>query len=171
MNWYALAVRPQAERAVEKALGESAYETFLPVLTSERRWSDRIKRIETALIPGYVFCRFDAAHRRPVLTTTGVREIVGFGRQPAAIDDDELLALRRVIECGLPVASCEYLERGQRVEVTGGPMLGLQGLLLEVKGQCRVVVSVELLRRSVSVELDRTRIRRLREMSMSAGGN
>ncbi|MBY0502415.1 MAG: UpxY family transcription antiterminator [Bryobacteraceae bacterium] len=171
MNWYALSVKPQAERTVEAALTQKSYETYVPIVTSERRWSDRIKRVETALLPGYVFCRFDGERRLPVLTTPGVREIVGFGRAAAPVSDDELSALRRVIESGLRLEACEYLERGDRVEVTGGPLEGVRGLLLEVKGQWRVVVSVELLQRSVAVEMDRDRIRRIEsKLSMTAGG-
>lgn len=171
MNWYAIAVKPQTERAVERALAQRSYETYFPVMTSERRWSDRVKRVECAVIPGYVFCRFDGAVRLPIMTTPGVREIVGFGRQAAPVDEAELLALRRVVESGFPVENCEFLQRGDRVEVTGGPMQGLCGLLLEVRGQVRVVVSVELLQRSVSVEMDRARIKRVdSKMSMTAGG-
>ena len=171
MNWYAIAVKPQAERAVQAALAHKSYETYFPLVLSERRWSDRIKRTESALIPGYIFCRFDSAERLPIMTTPGVREIVGFGRQAAPVSESELLALRQVIESGLKVENCDFLRRGDRVEVTGGPMQGLCGLLLEVRGQVRVVVSVELLQRSVSVEMDRARIKRVdSKMSMTAGG-
>jgi len=174
MNWYALTVKPQAEKAVEQALGHKSYETYFPVLTAERRWSDRVKRVETPLIPGYVFCRFDGAFRLPILTTPGVREIVGFGRQAAPVDETELEALRLIAESGSPIERCHFLRSGDRVEVTAGPLQGLRGLLLEVKDrpeQCRVVVSVQLLQRSVAVEMDRSRIRRIEnQMSMTAGG-
>ena len=171
MNWYAIVVRPQAERAVEVALEQKNYETFFPVVTTERRWSDRTKRVEVALFPGYVFCRFDNNRRLPIMTTAGVREIVGFGREAAPVEDAELTALRMVLASGAPVAPCEYLQSGDAVEVTKGPMQGLRGSLLEVKGSWRVVMSVELLQRSVSVEIDRARIRRIEnEMSMTAGG-
>ncbi len=171
MNWYAIVVKSQAERAVETALGQKNYETFFPVVTTERRWSDRTKRVDVALFPGYVFCRFDNDRRLPIMTTPGVREIVGFGRHAAPVDDAELTALRIVLASGVSVEPCGYLQRGDAVEVTKGPMQGLRGSLLEVKGGFRVVLSVELLQRSVSVEMDRTRIRRIEnEMSMTAGG-
>ncbi len=171
MNWYAIVVKPQAERAVEAALGQKNYETFFPVVTTERRWSDRTKRVEASLFPGYVFCRFDPDLRLPILTTPGVREIVGFGRHAAPVDDAELTALRMVLASGASVERCDYLQPGDAVEVTQGPLQGLRGSLLEVKGSCRVVLSVELLQRSVSVEMDRTRIRRIEnEMNMTAGG-
>lgn len=171
MNWYAIVVKPQAERAVEAALAQKSYETFFPAIASERRWSDRVKRVDLPLFPGYVFCRFDASRRLPVMTTPGVRQIVGFGREAAPVDEAELAALRRALESGAPLKSCEYLVRGDRVEVTDGPMRGLCGWLLETKGNCRVVISVELLQRSVSVEIDRDRIRRMEnKMSMTAGG-
>ena len=171
MNWYAIVVKPQAERAVEAALGQKNYETFFPVVTTDRRWSDRTKRVDVALFPGYVFCRFDHERRLPIMTTPGVREIVGFGRHAAPVDDAELTALRIVLASGVSLDHCEYLQPGDAVEVTQGPLQGLRGSLLEVKGSCRVVLSVELLQRSVSVEMDRTRIRRIEnEMSMTAGG-
>ena len=171
MNWYAIVVKPQAERVVEVLLGQKNYETFFPVVSTERRWSDRTKRVDVALFPGYVFCRFDHDRRLPIMTTPGVREIVGFGRHAAPVDDAELTALRIVLASGASVERCDYLQAGDAVEVTKGPMQGLRGSLLEVKGSCRVVLSVELLQRSVSVEMDRTRIRRIEnEMSMTAGG-
>lgn len=171
MNWYAVAVKPQAERNVEAALAQRSYDTFFPVVASERRWSDRVKRVDVALIPGYIFCRFDGERRLPIMTTPGVRDIVGFGRQAAPVDEEELAALRLMIENGQGVQSCEFLRRGDPVEVTWGPMQGLKGFLVEVKGTCRVVVSVQLLQRSVSVEMDRARIRRIdNKMSVTAGG-
>jgi transcription antitermination factor NusG len=171
MNWYAIAVKAKAERTVEAVLAQKSYETFFPVITRERRWSDRTKRVDVPLLPGYVFCRFDGEQRLPIMTTPGVREIVGFGRRAAAVDDAELAALRLVIASGMHVESCEFLVRGDRVEVTGGPLQGIEGLLLEVKGSCRVVLSVELLQRSVAVEMDRVRIRRIeRKKCMTAGG-
>lgn len=172
MNWYAIVVRPQAERIVEAALAQKSYETFFPSISTERRWSDRIKRTETPLFPGYVFCRFDGESRLPIMTTPGVREIVGFGRQAAPIDDAEMSALRLVVTTGVRVESCGPLRRGDPVEVVTGPMRGLRGLLLENKGGCRVVVTVELLQRSVSTEMDRAWIRKLDgKLSMTAGGS
>ena len=171
MNWYAIAVKPQAERTVEAILAEKNYETFFPVVKRERQWSDRVKQIDVPLLPGYVFCRFDGEQRLPIMTTPGVREIVGFGRRAAPIDDGELVALRRVIESGAHVEACEFLTRGDRVEVVGGAMQGLCGILLEIKGSCRVVLSVELLQRSVAVEMDRASIRRMETKKwMTAGG-
>lgn len=171
MNWYALAVKPQAERLVAAGLAQKNYETFFPVVSTTRRWSDRVKRIDAPLIPGYVFCRFHPEHRLPVITTPGVREVIGFGRQLAAVDEGELESLRRVVEFGTGVASCEFLERGDLVEVTAGSLRGLRGRLLEVKGECRVVVSVGLLQRSVSAEMDRAAVRRVEiEKCMTAGG-
>ncbi len=171
MNWYAIAVKPQAERSVEAVLRQKSYETFFPVISSERRWSDRTKRIALPLFPGYLFCRFDGEQRLPIMTTPGVREIVGFGRQAAPVDQAELSALRLVMESGARVEACQFLERGDQVEVNWGPMQGLRGLLLEVKGGWRVVLSVELLQRSVAVEMDRNWIRRIEnKFRMTAGG-
>ena len=152
--WFALRVRSRHENTVAAILGGKGYEWFVPLYKSRRLWSDRIKEIQLSLIPGYVFCRFDPQHRFPILTTPGVVSVVGIGKCPIPIDDAEIAAIQAAVRSGFPSRPWPFLQIGQRVRVEHGPLCGLEGILLYVKGQRRLVLSVTLLQRSVAVEVD-----------------
>jgi transcription antitermination factor NusG len=152
MNWFALRVKPRTERVVADALAGKGYEQFLPLHKERKRWSDRVKVVETPLFAGYVFCRFDVQHRLPILTTPGVMHVVGIGKTPYPIDEDEVASLRVVVDSGLQVESWPYLHVGQRIQIVSGPLTGSSGILQSVKSRDRLVVSISLLQRSVSVE-------------------
>jgi transcriptional antiterminator NusG len=113
------------------------------------------------LFPGYVFCRLNPLDRLPVLTAPGVVDLVGFGKIPAPVPDQEIETVRRMVQSGLFVMPWPFLELGHRVLIERGPLAGVEGNLEEVKGKCRLVVSVQLLQRSVSAEVDRDWIRPL----------
>jgi transcription antitermination factor NusG len=157
-RWFALTVKPRHERAAAGALRVKGLEDLLPLYRTRRRWSDRMKELELPLFPGYVFCRFAARQRTAVLATPGVRSIVGFGRQATPVEEEEIGAIRAMIASGLPLGPWPYLRAGQRIRIEGGPLRGVEGILLEASDACRVVVSVNLLQRSVAVQVDRQAI-------------
>ncbi len=152
-------MKPRHEKAASAALLAKGYEQFVPLENSRRRWSDRIKEVSLPLFPGYVFCRFDQAQRAPVLSTPGVRSIVGFGKNLAPVDDEEIATLRRIADAGLPVVPTAYLNVGERVVIDQGSLTGVEGILLSIKGERRLIVSVTLLQRSVAVEIDGSWVR------------
>lgn len=153
IDWFALRTKPRAEKVVAEALHAKGYEEFLPLHHERRRWSDRVASVEVPLFPGYVFCRFDARERLPILKTPGVLVIVGAGRQPEPVDEAEIASLQAVVGSRLPVNPWPYLYAGQKVRIVGGPLAGAEGILLSAKSRQRLVVSVTLLQRAVSVEL------------------
>jgi transcription antitermination factor NusG len=163
--WFALHVRSNHERVTLTHLRERGYEEFAPSYLSERRWTDRTKRIETFLFPGYVFCRFDPKRRLEVLTAPGVVDVVGLGKIPEPIPHPEMERVREMVESGLPVRPYPYVQVGQAVLIERGPLAGIEGILVEVKGKVRLVVSVTLLQRSVSAEIDRYSIRPISTLS------
>jgi transcription antitermination factor NusG len=154
LQWYAITVQHQHERAVESALGWKKLETLVPLYRSRRRWSDRAKEILLPLLSGYVLCRFKLAERVSVLNTPGVRSLVGFGGTPAAIDEREIADIRTVSESGLGLGPWPYLKAGDRVRVERGPLRGVEGTLLREPDRLRLIVTVELLQRAMAVELD-----------------
>jgi transcription antitermination factor NusG len=160
-SWYALQVKPRFEKHVTGQLSGKGYETFLPSYVAKRKWSDRVKSLSLPLFPGYVFCRFDVHSRLPILVTPGVMSVVGVGKTPAPIEDTEMLAIRQVIDSGVPAQRWPYLNCGEMVRVESGPLEGLTGIVVRMKGTEHLVVSVSLLMRSVSVEIDRDSIRPL----------
>ncbi|HEY3838779.1 MAG TPA: UpxY family transcription antiterminator [Bryobacteraceae bacterium] len=163
-SWYAVRVRSNYERITAAHLQERGYERFAPSYKSERRWSDRKKEVDQYLFPGYIFCRFDPADRLPVITAPGVVDLVGFGKTPERIPDGEIERVRRMVESGLLVTPYPFLNVGQAVLIERGPLTGMEGILVEVKGKLRLVVSVNLLQRSVSAEVDRHSVRPVRAL-------
>jgi transcription antitermination factor NusG len=160
-GWFALAVRPRHEKAVARALRARQLEEFLPLSHERRVWSDRLKAVEFPLFAGYVFCRFGYPDRLVVLSTPGVNSIVGEASGNAHIRDEEITAIRGIVESGLPLRECPYLTPGQPVRVEHGPLAGIDGTILRTKGVTCVVVSVEILQRSVAVEIERDSVRPL----------
>ena len=152
--WYALQVRPRFEKHVQLHLEDKGYEVFYPTFTTTRQWSDRVKSLSFPLFPGYVFCRFNVHARLPILITPGVNQVVGAGKTPTVVDEAELSAIRRVMQSGVAAQPWPYLRVGETVRIENGPLEGMTGIVTRIKNSCRLVVSVSLLMRSVSVELD-----------------
>jgi DNA-binding CsgD family transcriptional regulator/transcription antitermination factor NusG len=152
--WFALQIRHRYERFVANHLGSSGYEAFLPVYSSRRQWSDRLKEFEVPLFPGYLFCRFDPLDRLPILMTVGVIQVVGIGKKPVSVDDAEITAIQTLVQSGLPAHPWQFLQVGERVRVERGPLSGIEGILMALKGRHRLILSVTLLQRSVAVEVD-----------------
>ena len=153
--WYALRVRSNFERLTATHLENRGYAPFLPLYRSKRNWSDRLKEIDLPLLPGYVFCQLDIHKRLPVLSTPGVVSIVGAGKRPIPVEGEEIAALRAISSSDRPAEPWPYLRSGQHVRIVRGPFEGTEGILVQTRKAYRIVVSVTLLERSVSVEIDR----------------
>ena len=160
--WFALQVRIRHESDVALHLQGKGYEWFLPLYKTRRRWSDRVKQLEVPLFPGYVFCRFNPQDRLPILKTPGVRQIVGNQHTPLPVDESEIRALQTLVLSGAPNQPCPFLSVGDRVRVQSGALRDLEGILVDVKGRQRLVISVTLLCRSVAVEIDRADVASVR---------
>jgi transcription antitermination factor NusG len=158
LSWFALQVRSRWESTTAGLLRAKGLETLLPTYTTNRKWSDRLKVVESPLFPGYAFCRFDVHNRLPVLITPGVISVVGRGKTPIAVDDAEILSIQTAIRSGLQIEPWPYVEIGERVRIKDDVLDGMEGILTSFKGSQRVVISVTLLRRSVALEIDRSRI-------------
>jgi transcriptional antiterminator NusG len=154
LPWFALQVRTQHERGVADFLRGSGYEWFLPMYKCRKRWSDRVKEIETPLFPGYLFCRFNPIERLPILKVPGVIQIVGYNRQPSEIDASEIRAIQTLVASGIPNQPWPYLHAGDKVQIESGPLRGMSGILTDFKGKHRLIVSITLLKRAVAVEID-----------------
>lgn len=157
--WYALKVRTKAEELVQTALQRKGYELYLPTHLDLRQYSDRVKKVRTALFPGYVFCRLDITARLPVLLTPYVEYFVSFNDEPVPVDESELDGVRAMLGSGLETKPWPYLISGDRVRVVVGSMAGVEGILVREKGSDLLIISVHLLQRSLSVQIDRTWIR------------
>ncbi len=153
LDWFALTVTSQHEKTVSQALDQKGFEVLLPYWRARRQWSDRIKEVELPLFPGYVLCRFDGTRRAPILQTPGVRSIVGFGNGPTALGAEEVASLKTLMASGRPLEPWTF-QPDRPVRLTAGPFRGCTGTVIKALGCWRLVVSLELLRRAVAVEID-----------------
>jgi len=154
LPWFAVQVKSTHEKRVTSLLQYRIYECFLPLYTSRRRWSDRIKSVELPLFPGYVFSRFTPAGRIPILKTPSVISIVGIGGIPAPIDECEIAAIQRAVASGFGLSPHPFLQVGQRVRINGGSLCGLEGIIADIRKRDHLILSATLLQRSVAVEID-----------------
>ncbi len=154
LNWHALYTCPRHERAVAHQIEQRSIACFLPLYRSVRRWKDRRKELELALFPGYVFVRLALEDRLRVLQLPSAVRLVSFKGQPAVLPESEIEALRERLTRGSGFEPHPYLCVGRRVRVCGGPMQGLEGIIVRRKDRSRLVFSLDLLMRSVSVEVD-----------------
>ena len=153
-SWYATYTHARHEKKVAQQLEERHIEHFLPVYRSVRRWKDRRKELDLVLFPGYVFVRLSLADRLRVLQLPGVARFVSFNGQPAVLLGADIEALRNGLTLGVQAEHHPYLTVGRRVKIVHGPLTGAQGILLRNKTNCRVVISIDAIMRSVSVEID-----------------
>jgi transcription antitermination factor NusG len=153
--WYAIQAKSSREKTASLLLENAGYECLVPVSKYMRRWSDRMKEVEVPLFPGYFFCRMDRHNRLPVLMTPGVIQIVGVGKTPIPVAEEEIAAIQRVGKSGLPTMPWPYLEVGHVVRIEEGPLRGLTGIVVKIKSGMKLVLSVSLLQRSLAVEIDR----------------
>jgi transcription antitermination factor NusG len=160
-QWFALRVKSRCEKLVATVAHNKGFEEFLPLYQCRHRWSDRVKSVELPLFPGYVFCRLNAEYRLPILTIPGVLHFVGLGRIPVPIDDAEVAAIQTAVRSGLQIEPWPFLTVGQKVRVEVGALAGLEGILVELRKQRRIVVSVSLLQRSIGVEIEADWVRPL----------
>lgn len=121
-----------------------------------------MKIVDAPLFPGYMFCRLNLHNRLPVLMAPGVIRIVGRNRLPTPLDETEINAIQTMVTSGLPNQPWPFLQVGDRVQIEGGPLRGLEGILVEVRGAHRLILSVTLIQRSVAVEIDSTFVKSLR---------
>ena len=157
LAWYALKVHTRSEHIAAAALRNRGYEPFAPLYQERRKYSDRMKTVETAAFPGYIFCRFSEHKRVPVLSSPAVQSIVGMAGIPTPIAESEIDAIRRAMEAGgRPVP---YLAIGQRVRIEYGALTGVEGILTRKSGENRLTLSIHLLQRSVSVVIDSDQVR------------
>lgn len=155
--WYALRVRTGAELSTAAALQNRGFDPYCPIRKEQRTYTDRMKSVDAPIFPGYVFCRFDAQQKTPILSSPGVQQIVKMGGAPAPIPEEQIWNIQRMIGAGATATG--YLKQGQRVRVMRGLLAGVEGLLARDATGERLVVSVELLSRSVSLHIARDIVR------------
>lgn len=169
-GWYALYTRHQHEKAIAWILSNKGFETFLPLYAVVHRWKDRPKQLSVPLFPCYVFIRGGVDRRLDILTTPGIHNFVGSAGLPSIIPESEIEVVRQVVESCARVEPHPFLKCGDWVRVKSGPLEGIQGILVRKKNLCRLVLSVELLEKSIVVEVDVSMVERVSRQVAGAAG-
>ena len=152
--WYAVYTCANHERRVADQLANRGVEHLLPQYESVRRWKDRKVRLRLPLFPGYMFVQLALRDRLRVLQVPGVVRLVGFDGRPVPVPEGDVTRIREFLDRGFRAEPHPYLTVGKRVRVNSGPLAGMQGILLRRKRKFRVVISIELLRRGLVVDVD-----------------
>jgi transcription antitermination factor NusG len=159
LRWHAVWTRSRHEQAVCGQLQQKAIESFLPTISRWSRWTDRKKKIDWPLFPGYCFARFPDTTRLDVLKCSGVVTIVSVDGAPAPIPDHEIDSIRQLVESDLAYDPCPLIHEGDQVEVTHGPLKGVVGRLIRKNDKARLLLSVDLIGQAVSVDVDAADVR------------
>jgi transcription antitermination factor NusG len=156
MNWYAIQTRSRHEKMVAHQLQNQGIITFLPLSSQMREWSDRQKLVQLPLFPGYAFVRlvYGPEERLRVLRTEGVVSFVGTSGQGIAIPEAQIEHIQTLLASKVPFESHPFLKAGQRVRIRGGSLDGTEGILVRQDADRMLVISVDLIQRSLSMRLE-----------------
>jgi transcription antitermination factor NusG len=164
-RWFVLWTHSNSERLVDDQLRGKGFETFLPLIKAWSRRRGVQSTISVPMFPGYVFVRhaLDKRSSVDILSARGVVRLLGERwDRPASVSGDEIDTIRRVADAGVPVSPHPFLAAGQPVRIVDGPLTGVEGILVSINPRKGLlVVSVEILQRSVAVEIETTQVRPL----------
>ena len=153
-RWYAAYTRSRHEKRVAEQLELGRVESYLPLCEKQSRWQDRRVRVQLPLFPGYVFVRLALRERLAVLRIPGVVGLVSVNNIPVPLPEEQIDSLRQVLGKCFRAEPYPFLNAGRRVRVCYGPLAGFEGILVRRKAGCRVVVSIDLIMRSIIVDVD-----------------
>jgi len=156
-NWYAVHTRSRHEFQVYEKLKQKGLDAFLPAVERLRKWKDRKKMIAFPLFPGYLFVHIakDSQSLLNVLKVRGVvRLICTIPGEPAPIPDEQIMALKKLLENSDILDPYPYLNEGQKVRIINGPLSGVEGILVEKLEKHILVLSVDVLRQGVALTIN-----------------
>ncbi len=153
-SWYALSTKARHEKKVYERLLLKKVESYLPLQTINKKWSDRYKIVEEPLFSCYIFVKMALKNRVQILQTDGVVRLVNFNGIPATIPESQLNAIRLLLKQKKEIQRISYLTPGQKVEVTQGPLKGVNGVLVNVKNKHRLVLRLDSIMQAISVDID-----------------
>ena len=159
-SWYALRTKHQHEKSVTNVLAEKGFEVLCPTYAEVHRWKDRKKEVTLPLFPGYLFFANGLERKVDLLSTPGACAIVSFGNTPALVPQSEIEAIQLAMLSSRVLGPHPFLKEGDKVRLRSGPLAGIEGILQKWKDGYRLVLSIELLGRSVAVEVEQSDIHR-----------
>ena len=167
MPWYAIYTRPRHEKTVNERLLEKEFDTYLPLVKRVSQWKDRKKKIEEPLFKSYLFVDFEYKYRFDVLETNGVVKIINFNGKPAVVPGWQIDSLKKMIDSPETLQIEPYLRPGELVEVISGPMRGMKGTVVHRKGKSRMVLTIDGVMQSVSVNVAEADLKKIQNPKSS----
>jgi len=167
-NWFALSVNVRHEKVVSELLCNKGFETFLPLYKRRHQYARRFREFELPLFPGYLFCNTNLSRRLPIMTTPGVIWIVGAGRTPIPVDNQEITSLKKAVEAGIALTPHHFWQSGEIGRISSGPLTGVEGVVIKTKQSMRLILSVTLLQRAVMLEIDSSCVELVTNVSAAA---
>lgn len=157
-KWLAIYTKPRWEKKVATLLTQKGFETYCPLNKVRRKWSDRMKVVEEPLFKSYVFVRICEEERTPVRMTDGVINFVYWDGKPAVIKDKEIVTIRQFLNEHENVSLVKIdLHPGQQVRITAGPLMDLEGKVLELKNKVAKVL-IESLGYMLVADIEKTKL-------------
>ena len=157
-HWYVACTVARHEKRVADLLQSRGLPFSLPLYEAVHRWKDRRAIVHLPLFPGYVFVHVALSNRLNVLTIPGVLRFVSFNGRPAPLPDWELEAIHTALSARLSAEPHPYLKVGQRVRIKAGPLTGTEGILVRKRNRFRLVLSVDMIMRSVALDVDASEV-------------
>jgi transcription antitermination factor NusG len=169
--WYGVQTAYRCEQRVASGLTAKGFRTYLPLLREVHQWKDRRKAIDVPAFSGYLFVHYEPSlrNRVNVLETSGIVRLLGGNHAPSPISDIEIEAVRRVIGSSMPCERCDALTPGTMVQVTRGPLAGVQGRLARIKNNLRLIVTISVFSQAISAELNLSDVEAIHDRSGSTG--
>lgn len=159
-QWIAVYTKPRHEKVVVEELTKKGIESYLPIIRQKRRWSDRMKWVDVPLFKSYIFVSIELKNTLYVLETHGVHHIIKFRNEIAVIPDNQIEAIRLMLEGGFEPTNTEYFIVGDEVEIVGGPMNSVKGIVSRIDGEDKFVIKIDAIQHAVAVHIDRRYLKR-----------
>jgi len=153
-HWIAVYTKPRHEKTVLNQFEEKGIESYLPLIREKHRWSDRMKWVETPIFKSYIFANIELKDNLIVLQTQGVHNIVKFQNKIAVIPEDQINNLRKMIEGGFDPLPSDYFVIGDEVEVVGGPLRGMTGIVSRNDTPDKLIIKIDAIQHAVAVQIE-----------------
>ena len=166
-KWIAVYTKSRHEQIVVNELNNKNIEAYCPMFKEKRQWSDRKKWVEFPLFSSYLFANIELKNSIFVLQTQGVSSLVKFGEEIAIVQDEVINAIKLAIDGGYKLTPAEYFIAGSEVEVIEGPMNGVKGIVVQLKGKDRLVIKIDAIQQALSIDIDSRFIKNIKSSSDS----
>ncbi len=161
-QWIAVYTKPRHEKTVLNQFEEKGIESYLPLVRQKHRWSDRMKWVETPIFKSYIFACVELKDNLSVLQTRGVHNIVKFQNKIAVIPEIQITNLRKIIEGGFDPFPSDYFIIGDEVEVIGGPLRGINGIVSRNDAPDKLIIKIDVIQHAVAVQIEHKYLARIK---------